>query len=532
MDGRSTSADSSADPMLADDAWRARQQAGIAALIGMATQMSLGMTESAAAPISPAWPRVVKEARPGSGDQGLLRDTPEFRSGLLSRLASLRADQLVRNSLLLILNSGIQAALGFTFWILMARLFSAGDVGKASSLISASGLVCFFALLGLNATLVRFLPTASDVSALITAAFLMVAGCAVIGSLAYVLLVPVVAPRLAFVAHQPALALGFILLSAAVTINSLTDSVFIAFRRACFCVITDGVIGSLSKVVLGVILAGTGAYSLFAASVGGVAAAALVSLVLIITVLNWRPSLRNPFPILRPLLKFSGANYIANAFNVLPVVVLPLIVLGRLGAAPSAYYYVGFQIAYMGYAAIYAVEAAFFAEASQAGADCAVRRRSRRLAVKLFVPGSIVLGLSAHWLLLVFGAKYSEHGTVSLELLLAATIPIAIYSWGATVLKFMGQLRALVLCNAVYAIGICGSAWVLASYGLSALSASWLTGSTAAAVVTTAAAALASRKARARHRKTKASEDAVSGPLGQALGFENSRRLTPSEPRL
>ena len=524
MDGRSTSADSSADPMLADDAWRSRQQAGIAALIGMATQMTLGMTESAAVPISPAWPRVVKEADRGSGDQGLLRDAPDFRSGLLGRLASLRADQLVRNSLLLILNSGIQAALGFTFWILMARLFSAGDVGKASSLISASGLVCFFALLGLNATLVRFLPTASDVSALITAAFLMVGGCAVIGSLAYVLLVPVVAPRLAFVAHQPALALGFILLSAAVTINSLTDSVFIAFRRAGFCVITDGVIGSLSKIVLGVILAGTGAYSLFAASVGGVAAAALVSLVLIITVLNWRPALRNPFPILRPLLKFSGANYIANAFNVLPVVVLPLIALGRLGAAPSAYYYVGFQIAYMGYAAIYAVEAAFFAEASQAGADVrAVRRRSRRLAVKLFVPGSIVLGLSAHWLLLVFGAKYSEHGTVSLELLLAATIPIAIYSWGATVLKFMGQLRALVFCNAVYAIGICGSAWVLASYGLSALSASWLTGSTAAAVVTTAAAALASRKARARHRKTKASEDAVSGPLGQRPGL---RELT------
>lgn len=513
---RKTRAESWAHPKPGDDAWRARQQAGISALMGIATQLTLGVGESATAPVAPVWPPVTRDARQHVSDQPPLLVSPESRGGLRDRLAQFRTDLLVRNSLYLMLSTGVQAAIGFIFWVLMARLFTAADVGRASSLIAASALIAFFALLGLNNTLVRFIPAASDVSALITAAFLTVAGCATIGSLAYVYLTPIVAPPLDFIAHEPALAIGFVLLSAAVTLNLLTDSVFIAFRRAGYTALTDGVIGSTSKIVLGVILAGSGAYGLFAASVGGVAIAALVSVVLIMVTFHWRPSIRNPLRTLRPLLKFTGGNYAANAFNILPVVLIPLIVLDRIGAEPSAYYYVAYQMAYLLYAAVYAVESAFFAEGSQADADWrAIRRRSRHLAITLFVPGSIVMALGAHWILLLFGEKYSEYGTVSLELMALAVIPIAIYNWAATVLRLLGQLRALVFCNAVYSVGICGSAWVLASHGLSAMSASWPAGSAAAAVVTTLAAGYASRKARARHRKAKPSEYAVPGAPAQ-----------------
>jgi O-antigen/teichoic acid export membrane protein len=212
--------------------------------------------------------------------------------------------------------------------------------------------------------------------------------------------------------------------------------------------------------------------------------------------------LRNSFRALRPVLRFSTANYVANAFNLLPAVVIPLIVLGRLGSHSSAYYYVAYQIASLLYAAIYAVESAFFAEGSQAGADWrAIRRRSRRLAVTLFVPGGLVLALVAHWILLVFGGGYSAHGTVALELMALAVVPIAIYNWAATVLRLLNRLSSLVLCNAVYALGICGSAWVLAPHGLVGVASSWLVGSTAAAIVASVAAASVSH--RARHRKAR-----------------------------
>jgi O-antigen/teichoic acid export membrane protein len=417
------------------------------------------------------------------------------------------ADLLVRNSLYLMLSAGIQAALGFTFWIIMARLFSTGEVGRASSLISATAVIAYFSLFGLNSTLVRFLPTAPDKGPIITAAFILVAGAGAAIGLAYILLTPVLAPRLAFVEHRPALTVGFALFAAAAAVNLLTDSVFIASRKASFCALTDGAVGGLSKIVFGVTFAGTGAYGLFCASAGGFAAAALVSVVLIIMVLHWRPSLTEPFLSLRPLLKFSSANYIANALNLLPVVAVPLIVLDRLGAQSAAYYFVAFQMATLLYSAVYAIESAFLAEGSQAGADWrAIRRRSRRLGIMIFVPAGGVLVLTAHWVLLAFGSRYSEHGTSCLELLAVAVVPIAASNWSWTVLRLAGRLTALVVCSAVYSSAICGLAWILASHGLAALTTAWPVGATLTAAIATVLSATVSSKAPARHRKTTRSE--------------------------
>ena len=126
------------------------------------------------------------------------------------------------------------------------------------------------------------------------------------------------------------------------------------------------------------------------------------------------------------------------------------------------------------YAAVYAVESAFLAEGSQAEVDWrAVRSRSRRLAIMLFVPGGSFLALTAHWVLLAFGSRYSQHGTTSLELLAAAVIPIAACNWSWTVLRLSGRLVALVVSNAVYSGAVCGFAWILACHGLTALTAAW-----------------------------------------------------------
>jgi O-antigen/teichoic acid export membrane protein len=189
--------------------------------------------------------------------------------------------------------------------------------------------------------------------------------------------------------------------------------------------------------------------------------------------LRLRPSLSHPFHALKPLLKFSGANYVANAMNLLPSVVIPLVVLDRLGARQAGYYFVAFQMAALLYAAIFAAESAFFAEGSQPGADWrAIRRRSRRLAVALFVPGGILLMVTAHWVLAAFGHGYSVNATGCLELLAVAVLPIALANWAWTVLRLSGRLAAVVFGNAVYAIGICVAAWLLAPHGLTVLSAS------------------------------------------------------------
>jgi glycosyltransferase involved in cell wall biosynthesis/O-antigen/teichoic acid export membrane protein len=414
-----------------------------------------------------------------------------------SRCRRLWTDHLVRNSLYLILSSGLQAALGFAFWIITARLFSTADVGRASSLISATTVIAYLALLGLNSTLVRHLPTAPDRNALITAGLLLVSGCGAGLGLLYVLLIPVLAPRLAFVSHRPALAAGFVLLTAIGPINLITDSVFVASRKAAYSALTDGGVGGVTKVVSVAVLSGSGAYGLFCASADGFVAAALVSVVMMCMALRWRPSFRKPWRALKPLLRFSGANYAGNVLNLLPALVVPLIVLDRLGASAAAYYFVAFQVATLLYATVYAVEQTFLAEGSHAGVDRReILRRSLRVLMALCLPACVVLVVAAHWVLLAFGTRYSQHAAGSLMLLASAAIPMAAINWLWTVLRLSGRLRGLVVSAAAYAIAICGLAWLLAPHGLSALTAAWPIG----ALLGAAVAALP-HKAPPRHRR-------------------------------
>jgi O-antigen/teichoic acid export membrane protein len=422
-------------------------------------------------------------------------------AGWRSQRRRLWTDHMVRNSLYLILSSGLQAALGFAFWIITARLFSPADVGKASSLISATTVIAYLALLGLNSTLVRHLPSAPDREELITAGLVLVAGSGAGIGLLYVLLIPAVAPRLAFVEQRPGLAIGFVLLTAAAAVNLLTDSVFVASRQARYSALTDGGVGGVTKVVSVAILAGTGAYGLFCASVGGFAAAALASLVLMAKALRWRPSLSRPAATLKPLLRFSGANYAGNVLNLLPILVVPLIVLDRLGASAAAYYFVAFQVATVLYSTVYAVEQTFLAEGSHADVNWReLLRRSRRVLMMLCLPACLALVVSARWVLLAFGTGYSRHAAASLILLAAAAAPIAANHWLWTVLRLSGRLRGLVLSSGVYAIAICGLAWLLAPHGLSALTAAWPLGALLATAVAAVAAAL--RQAPPRHRRT------------------------------
>jgi O-antigen/teichoic acid export membrane protein len=182
----------------------------------------------------------------------------------------------------------------------------------------------------------------------------------------------------------------------------------------------------------------------------------------------------------------------------LPTLVVPLIVLDRLGAPAAAYYFVAFQVATLLYATAYAVEQTFLAEGAHADADWpALRRRSRRVLMALCLPACAALVAAAHWVLLAFGTGYSQHAAPSLILLAIAAIPLAANNWLWTVLRLSGRLSALVLSSGVYAIAICGLAWFLAPHGLSALTAAWPIGGLLGAAV----AAMA-RNAPPRHRRT------------------------------
>ena len=190
----------------------------------------------------------------------------------------------------------------------------------------------------------------------------------------------------------------------------------------------------------------------------------------------------------------------------LPSLVVPLIVLDRLGAHAAAYYFVAFQVATLLYSTVSAVVQTFLAEGSHAEEDWQeLLNRSRRLLMALCLPACLILVVAAHWVLLAFGPSYSQHGTPSLIILAFATLPIAANNWLWTVLRLSARLRAIILSSVVYAIAICGLAWFLAPQGLTTLTAAWPIGGllgAAAAAVPLMASQRRRPTARPRHRRT------------------------------
>jgi O-antigen/teichoic acid export membrane protein len=408
-------------------------------------------------------------------------------------------DHMARNSVYVMLTAAIQGGLGFAFWIVAARLFSAADVGRASSLVSANTVIAYLALLGLNHTFGRYLPTAVNRQEIISAGLAVVGVCGAILALAYSLVAPLLVSGLGFVTRAPLLVAGFVLVTAAAAVNLLTDSVFVATRRAGYMPVVDGIIGGTGKLLSALLLTGAGAAGLFFASVTGAVLPALVSVGIIVTVMRCRVWPRRPLRALRPMLGFSGANYLGNILLMLPTLAVPLIVFDRLGAARAAYYFVDYQVASILYAAALSVEQSFLAEGSHGEISLRLlKRRSRRLLILLCLPAALGLVVLARWILLAFGWRYFHYGAPSLVILAVGAVPVAANYWLITILRLAGKLFALVLANAIYAGSICALAWLGAPHGLPAVAAAWPIGALLAA---SAAGLAVPRETPGRHRR-------------------------------
>ena len=87
---------------------------------------------------------------------------PKNREELKKHLSN----PLFKNAYFLMFSSLTSAGSGFFFWLIAARFYSTADIGLASAIISAMGLISMLSLLGFDISLVRFLPECFSVEAL------------------------------------------------------------------------------------------------------------------------------------------------------------------------------------------------------------------------------------------------------------------------------------------------------------------------------------------------------------------------------
>ena len=163
----------------------------------------------------------------GSMAVGLVKRVVEIAFSRDARRSALDSTLFV-NSGYLMVNSATGAALGAVFWVLAARLNDSKDVGLASVIVSAAGLLAFLASLGLGMGLFRFLPPAgARRSQLINSCFAVSGVAAIALSLVFRAGLPLWSPALRFVRGDPLFEAAFVAAVAAMAVFNLLREVFV-----------------------------------------------------------------------------------------------------------------------------------------------------------------------------------------------------------------------------------------------------------------------------------------------------------------
>lgn len=443
-----------------------------------------------------------------------------------------RLDHLVGNALWIVVTTFTQGALGFIFWILCAHLYSTSQVGIGTTLITATYMISFFALLGFNNSFVRFLPTSHDRSAEINSGVLIVFLTATGLALIYVGLLPVVAPRLDFVSSSVFDFVAFAVLNAFAAVNLVTDAVFIALRSAKYNFVVDGLLVGGTKLIVPALFVGVGAFGIFLSYGVAAFAGVLLSLVLMVRYLSYRPALQVRPSAVKKVMAFSAANYLANVFDLLPVLVLPLLIVDKIGTASAGYYFIAFQIANLLFAVGYAVSQSLNAEGSYGEqALSTLVRKIALLAAATVIPAAAVVAIASRLILGVFGASYSRHAQGALIFFAIAAPLVVALGINTALLRITKQTLGLVLANLTYAIVIIGLAFTWVDRGITWVGLAWFCGTFSAVVVSGIFLWVG------RSRLRSASQDAQfmeagrtgvpSGTLADLLWFGRSTRMQP-----
>jgi Polysaccharide biosynthesis protein len=409
-----------------------------------------------------------------------------------------RGDSLVRNSLYVMSSTVATAGLGYVFWIVAARVFSAAQVGIASAVISLCSTVALLIYLGPGAMLVERLHTYAEPRAWNSFLARMCAATAAVTAVLAVVAIPLVSQARGYGSYFSAA--GAVVLAvigaASWTVIQMYCSAFIAARRADGMFALQGLV-SLVKVLLVVPLCalGLGAPAIVlawtASSVAGVAAGALWLLPRIglgapsagtpSAGATGQPRARRGRHARQSRQRADYASHLVGQHltsvgGQMTPLLLPILVVARLGAGLNAYFYITWMIGSVFFMVSPSISVTLFAESVRSGS---VLRpavvKSFRIASFLLIPAILVMLAGGKLILAIFGHAYVSAGYGLLVLLAISAVPDAVSNVAVAVCRATNRLGYSASLNlGVLAVAV-GGAWVLMpTFGLLGVGISWL----------------------------------------------------------
>jgi len=402
------------------------------------------------------------------------------------KLKQFIAIPLYSNAFYLMLNTGVRALFGLFFWVVVARFYTEAEVGLGSAVISAMSLLGIISLVGLNVSLVRFLPHSDKPQELINSCYTL--GGLVSLAIAGIFLAGLGfwSPALAFVTKNGIFASAFIVFTTLWTLQSLVNFTFIAQRRAGF-VLSKNTIFSVVRLALPV------PFALFFHTFGIVASWGIaVALAVAVSIFLFLPRVQDyykPVPtlkinLLKDMWRYSAGNYLADLFSTCLPFILPLMVVNLLGAEQNAYFYIAWMMAALLFAIPRAVSQSLFAEGSHFEDKLKENvTKSLKFTYLLLVPAVIVLVLVGKWVLLAFGQSYSLNALHLLWVLNVSSLPLAVTHIYSGILRVTGRIKELMaIWGFIVLVVLLGSYLIMPVTGIIGIGYAWLGAQAVAAI--------------------------------------------------
>ncbi len=375
------------------------------------------------------------------------------------------SDPMTRNSIALMGNTVVTSALGYVFWIIVARLFDTEAGGTAAATTSAIQATVLTASVGAAAALVEWLPRSEDAEhwrQRVTTAWVVGAVTALLGASVVVAALGYgfgVLPQLA----TPPGAMLFVLGCVFFSVGQVIDYVAICEHRGGLLMMRNMVLSGLRiPLLLLPISVLTGADSILLSWT----LAAALSLIWASVFFGrgggrcLRPSFTGMRTCLREMASTLVGQHLITVTAMLAGYVLPIIVVGRLSATDNAYFYITWMLGSVFFIISPAVSAALFVEGAAEPAKLPQQaRRCLVIIMALLAVPVLVYVVAGRWILGVFGADYAQHGYVLLLVLAASSVPDAISNVAVSVLRVTRRVRAALTLNVVILIGSVVGAW-------------------------------------------------------------------------
>ena len=440
--------------------------------------------------------------------------------------------RVVRNTVGMVTGRSASLALGFVFWVVAARCFSADSFGLAAGAVSAMMLCTQLALLGVGSAFIAVWPRHPRRQDLIDSSLNVVIVASAVAGLIFVAMSAVLFHQLRVVSESPAYAVAFIVMTVLGTVNILLDQVSIAFGRGEQVLtrnVAFGVVGIVGVVGLGLTVPDAGSFQIFSIWVlSGIAACGIGLWQLFRAVrYRYRPALRISDG--RELVRIGIPNHVLTLTERVPGFLLPIIATELLSPAKNAVWYPVWQMAWVAYIIPISAGMSLFAELAH---DPQTLKRAVRVASRLSVALSLlaVLGLFVigRPLLALLGKSYSHQGIGPLRILALGVIPFTVVEIYFGVCRAYGALREAIAIGVTMSIvSVAVAAGAARPWGLAGMAWTWVgTMVLAAAVAGVRVRQLTSRIAMS-HREQRVAKAASPAQL-----FEEDDEFGSAVPRM